>query len=116
MRDEELVPVYNAMSEVDALLYRTMLEEAGIDVVERPFEADWLEGVRQDGLHSQLLVAASNVADARTLVEDFTREAENGELAAEAEAEATPAAEAEAALDPPTASTPDDRELGDPES
>lgn len=83
MREDELVPVYNALSEVDALLNRTMLEEAGIDVVERQLEADWLEGVRQDGLHSQLLVAVANEAEARRLLDDFTREAESGELTAE---------------------------------
>lgn len=83
MSDDELVPVYNAETEVEALLYRTMLEEAGIDVVERPLEEGWLEGIKQQALHSQLLVRESDAARAGTLVAAFHREADSGELSAD---------------------------------
>lgn len=82
MHEDELVPVFNATSEVEALLYRTMLEEAGIDVIERPFEADWFESIKLDGLHSQLLVRAEDAEEAGQLAADFTREAETGVLSA----------------------------------
>ena len=54
MDKDALVAVFAATDAVEALLYRSLLEEAGIDVEERVFEADWFEGVRQDNLHSQL--------------------------------------------------------------
>jgi hypothetical protein len=88
MRADDLVPVYDAGDEIQALLYRTMLEEAGIDVFERPYEAEWLEGVQQRGLHSELQVRAEDAETARALVASFTQEAETGELEAEAAQEA----------------------------
>lgn len=83
MTNSDLVAVYNATDEVQALLYREMLQEAEIDVVERPLEADWLEGVRLDGLHSQLLVKSEDAERARALIAAFAAEAEQGELSAE---------------------------------
>ena len=83
MSDDELVIVYNAEDEIGALLYRTMLEEAGIDVIERPMEEPWLEGIMQQGLHSQLLVRERDAERAQSLVEAFTREADSGELSAD---------------------------------
>ena len=80
MRADDLVPVYSATDEVQALLYRTMLEEAGIDVIELPYEEAWLGSVKTDGLHSQLMVRAEDAEDARALVQAFTAEAAAGEL------------------------------------
>lgn len=87
MMEDQLVVVYDAYTAVEALLYREMLEEAGIDVVERPLEAEWFEGVRQRNLHSQLLVSAEDEARARELIEAFHEEAQTGELSAEIPAE-----------------------------
>lgn len=78
---DELQPVFDAADEVEAVLYRSLLEEAGIDVVERPFEAEWFEGVRQQGLHSELLVRKEDAQRATELVAAFHQEAEEGELA-----------------------------------
>ncbi len=80
---ESEVPVFDAMDAVEALLYRSLLEEAGIDVEEKLFEPDWFEGVRQDYLHSQLLVHAADVAQARELIAAFHEEAQRGELLTE---------------------------------
>ena len=80
MDHDALVPVYDAETEVEAVLYRTMLEEAGIDVVERPYETVWLESVKQRALHSQLLVRAEDAERARALVAAFEEEAARGEL------------------------------------
>ena len=80
MDDRELVVVFDAESDVQALLYRTMLEEAGIDVVERQLEVPWFEGVRWRALHSQLLVRAEDAERASTLVREFTEAAEQGNL------------------------------------
>ncbi len=41
---------------------------------------DWFEGVRQDDLHSQLLVRAPDAERARELVVAFHEEAQRGEL------------------------------------
>ncbi|MHB0937331.1 MAG: putative signal transducing protein [Armatimonadota bacterium] len=81
MKDDNLVAVFNATDEVQALLYRSMLEEAGIDVVESLLEAQWLESVKLQGLHSQLLVRQADEARARELIAAFREEAERGELA-----------------------------------
>jgi hypothetical protein len=83
MADDELVVVYSAVDEVDALLHRTMLEEAGIDVEERPLEVEWLESVRQRGLHSQLLVRQEDVARATELIKSYDEESERGDLEAD---------------------------------
>ncbi|HOF86745.1 MAG TPA: DUF2007 domain-containing protein [Armatimonadota bacterium] len=88
MGTDELVPVFDAPDEIQALLYQTMLEEAGIGVVERTFEPEWLEGVMQRGLHSQLLVRAADAETARALVESFSADADAGALDAEAGQEA----------------------------
>lgn len=79
-RNDALVAVYDAATEVESVLYRTMLEEAGIDVVERQLEAYWLESVKQRALHSQLLVRLADAERARELVEAFRAKAEAGEL------------------------------------
>lgn len=80
MEIDDLVPVFNATDESAALLYRTMLDEAGIDVIERPMEAEWLEGVMLRGLHSQLLVQEKDAEQAKMLVESFEQEAADGTL------------------------------------
>lgn len=81
MNENELVVVFNAGDEVEALLYRTLLEEAGINVLERPLETAWLETIKQDDLHSQLLVYPADVERARLLIEAFQQEAVQGTLA-----------------------------------
>lgn len=83
MANTDLVVVYDAEEEVHAVLYRSLLEEAGIDVVERPLEAEWLEGVRLRALHSQLLVRAEDAERARALVDAFQQDAEDGDLSTE---------------------------------
>ena len=84
MSEDELVPVFNTLDGVEAVLFRSLLEEAGIDVEERPYETDWFEGVRQHGgLHSQLLVRATDAERARALIAAFREEAEQGELPAD---------------------------------
>lgn len=80
MVDQELVPVFDAMDEIEAFTYRSMLEEADIEVLERPYEDAWLEGVRQRGLHSQLLVLQPDAERAQALVEAFRAEIASGEL------------------------------------
>jgi len=80
MRNENLVAVFDAIDEVQALLYRTMLEEAGIDVVERQLEAPWFETVKQQALHSQLQVRQQDEERAHRLIAAFHEEAERGEL------------------------------------
>jgi len=80
MGSEDLVSVFDATDEVQSLLYRTMLEEAGIDVVERQLEIPWLETLKLQGLHSQLLVRRRDEARARELIASFHEEAESGEL------------------------------------
>ncbi|MHB9130106.1 MAG: putative signal transducing protein [Armatimonadota bacterium] len=77
---EDYIVVYNAMDEIQALLYRNLLEEAGIDVLERPMEIPWLEGLRLDDIHSQLLVHEEDVERASQLIEAFHQEAEEGTL------------------------------------
>lgn len=84
MDDDKLVVAYDAETEAEAFLYRTMLEEAKIDVIERPMEDSWFEGVKQQGLHSQLLVREQDAERALNLVEAFSREAESGELSEDA--------------------------------
>jgi len=90
MDEKRLVMVFEAGDEIEALLHKQLLEEAGIDVVEQPLEPEWLEGVQQRGLHSQLLVAEEDAAQAGELINAFTREADSGELQSE-----TPQSEAE---------------------
>jgi len=80
MSNDALVVVFDAETEVDALLSRNLLEEAGIDVVERPLEAVEFEGVRQRALHSQLLVMPEDRVRAEELLASFAAEAESGEL------------------------------------
>jgi hypothetical protein len=80
MRNESLVTVFNAIDEVQALLYRTVLEEAGIDVVERQLETPWFETVKQQALHSQLQVRREDEARALELIAAFHEEAERGKL------------------------------------
>ncbi|MHB9026900.1 MAG: putative signal transducing protein [Armatimonadota bacterium] len=82
-RNSKLQVVFDAPDEVQAVLYRSLLEEAGIDVVERPLETDWFEGVRQQGLHSQLLVREEDAPRAAELVAAFRQEAEEGDFTAE---------------------------------
>jgi hypothetical protein len=89
---DELEIIFEAKNEVQALLYRAMLQEAGIDVMERPMEPEVMEGVRWRDLHSQLLVRAEDEARALELIDAFASEAASGELATEA---AAAAAEAE---------------------
>jgi hypothetical protein len=74
---DDAVVVYEAEDTMQALLYRTMLEEAGIDVRERPFdEQDWLGHATQQAPYSQLLVRDDDAARACRLVEAFRREGE----------------------------------------
>jgi len=80
--EEELVAVFDAADEVQALLYRTVLEEAGIDVVERPYETAWFESVKQNALHSRLLVRRHDAARAKSLLDAFQAAAEGGTLSA----------------------------------
>lgn len=83
MTESELIPVYDASDATEALMFRNMLEEAGIPVVEREMESDWLEGVKLDDLHSQLMVRAEDAEQASALVAAFQSEADTGELSAE---------------------------------
>jgi hypothetical protein len=83
MSEQTLVVVYDAEDEVAAQLFRTLLEEDGIAVVERPLESPIFEGVQQFGLHSQLMVREEDAARARRLIEAFEQEAESGELRTE---------------------------------
>jgi len=83
MSEENLVVVYGAETAVESMLYRTMLEEAGIDVEEQLLEVEGIGGVTQDWLHSRLLVRPEDEARARELIEEFHEEAQAGELAEE---------------------------------
>lgn len=105
MTENTLVAVFDAPDEIQALLYRTMLEEAGIPVMERPMEAEWLEGVMQQGLHSQLLVREGDAEEARRLVEDFRREADEGILSAEIPDESKNKTDGDSSAETPDTST-----------
>ena len=87
MGNDDLVVVFDAVNEVQTILYRSLLEEAGIDVIERPLEIDELAGVKQRDLHSQLLVRQADAAQARELIAAYTEEAELGTLEQDAEEE-----------------------------
>ena len=81
MDDQEMVVIFDAEDEIQALLNRTLLEEAGIPVFERLMEAETLEGVKQQGLHSKLLVRLEDVKKALPLIWAFHEESDSGELA-----------------------------------
>jgi len=80
MDEQELVPVYDAMDEIQAVLHRELLEEAGFDVMEREYESDIFVGVRQNDLHSQLLVHSEDAERASQLIAEYNEEAEDGDL------------------------------------
>ena len=81
MDEAELVVVFEAEDEIQALLNRTMLEEADVQVMERLMEAEWFEGVKQRGLHSQLLVREQDAEMARQLLAALRQDSDSGELA-----------------------------------
>jgi hypothetical protein len=83
MTDDELVVVYGALSTVDALLHRELLEEAGIDVMEQVRESEIFAGVTYDALHSVLMVRPDDAEQARALLEAYAAEEASGELADE---------------------------------
>lgn len=83
MDDQEMVVVFDAEDEIQALLNRALLEEAGIPVFERMMETDVLEGIKQQGLHSKLLVRLEDVQKALPLIVAFREESESGELTEE---------------------------------
>lgn len=83
MTDQEMVVIFDAEDEIQALLNRTLLEEAGIPVFERMMEAETLEGVKQQGLHSKLLVRIEDVKKALPLIWAFREEGDSGELTKE---------------------------------
>jgi len=87
MDANDLVVVFDAADEIQTILYRTLLEEAGFDVLERPMETDEFAGVKQRDLHSQLLVLREHAARARELIAAFTEEAEIGSLELNSEEE-----------------------------
>ena len=78
MADEEPVVVYEAEDEVQAILHRELLEEAGISVFEDPLEQDEFLGVKL--MYSQLLVPKEDAGRARELIDAFDAEANAGEL------------------------------------
>ncbi len=83
MAEDELVAVYGAESEIDALLHRELLEEAGIDVMEQVRESEIFAGITYDTLHSVLLVRAADADRARELLDAYAAEEASGELAGE---------------------------------
>ncbi len=80
MTNVDMVVVFDATSEVQALLFRDMLTEAGIEVYEHLLEDDTFEGVMQNSLHSQLMVSPEDEARATELIVAFTEESASGEL------------------------------------
>jgi hypothetical protein len=83
MSAEDPVAVFDAADEVQAMMYRMVLEEASIDVMEIPYENYWLESAKLDALHSRLLVRPEDEARARELIEAFRAEVARGELVIE---------------------------------
>lgn len=81
--DSNLVEVFHADNEVEALLYQTMLEEAGIHVVERrsgdAISTSVIYPVPHLGI--DLLVSNDDAPEATRLVEEFRQRADAGELA-----------------------------------
>lgn len=80
MINEDMVVVFDADSEVQALLYRDMLTSAGIEVYERLLEDETFEGVMQESLHSQLMVHVEDEVRASELVTAFTAASDSGAL------------------------------------
>lgn len=81
--ESNLVEVFHADNEVEALLYQTMLEEAGINVMARrsgdAISTSVIYPVPHLGI--DLLVSADESPEATRLVEEFQQRAEAGELA-----------------------------------
>jgi len=80
MAEERLIDVFEAGDAVEAMLYRTMLEEAGITVIEQPMEIIGYGGIMPEQCYSRLLVSAEDEQRARELIEAFHEEAQSGEL------------------------------------
>lgn len=82
MTSDKLVPVFSALNEIQAVLYRSMLEEAGIDVFEEMMEDDVFVGVKLRGMHSRLMVREEDAQRATDLVIAYSQEVDRGELIA----------------------------------
>ena len=85
VHDDELVPVFNARNSVDAMLYRVLLEEAGIRVLSRPLgHYSVVSGAR----HIQLCINASDAPLARELLQAYQQQVASGAFNLDVEDEA----------------------------
>ncbi|MHB9133213.1 MAG: putative signal transducing protein [Armatimonadota bacterium] len=93
MADEQFTVVFEAQDQVEAQIVRSILEEAGIPVLERPLGSAALSVYIGEGAsaQSQLSVPGVDTERARALIEEYRREAVTVEMPAEEEAEAAPA-------------------------
>lgn len=80
--DEALVPVFHTNNELDAQLYRAMLEGEGIHVLTetRPIFPGY-HARPELNLHFRLLVYAHDAPRAAELIEDYRQQVESGALA-----------------------------------
>ena len=82
MTDNKLQVVFEVKDNVESFLYRTMLQEAGIDVFERPLMDPMILGAACSprGVQLvQLLVKSADAMRAAALIADFESKADTGE-------------------------------------
>lgn len=79
--DPQLVEIVVANSEVEMLLYRTVLQEAGIDVMVKRVGDPVVTGdiYRMQDPHYLLQVRAEEAVHARILITDYRRSIDTGE-------------------------------------
>lgn len=80
MTDDSYVVVFEAQTELDAAICRSLLEEAGIPVVVRPAGEAWLRvSFGQNATPAaQLLVPAERSAEAQDLLAAYRKQVEEG--------------------------------------
>jgi hypothetical protein len=81
MTEESFQVVYQASTELDANICKTLLEEASIQVVMYPLGEEWkrlyLGNINTDNPFA-LLVPAGDAARAKALLADYMRQVEDG--------------------------------------
>jgi len=90
MTDDSFEVVYQASTELDANICKTILEEAGITVVILPVDEAWKQLYlgEMGSAFGQLLVPAEDVDRAKALLAEYIQQLESGAFALEDEEEA----------------------------
>jgi len=81
MSKEDLVLLFEPEDDVAAMILQSMLEEAGVAVMPRPFEDKALDGLvelQEGGLWGQLYVTTEQQELARQVLQDFLDSREEG--------------------------------------